>query len=112
AARAPAAVGAVFHRATGVRIIDGIGATELLHIFISAAGDAIRPGATGVAVPGYEAAVFGDDGKPAPDGTAGHLAVKGPTRCRYLADERQRDYVVDGWDLTGDTYLTDAHRHY
>jgi len=108
----PAAVWEDFHRATGVKIIDGIGATELLHIFISAAGDAIRPGATGVAVPGYEAAVFGGDGKPAPDGTAGHLAVKGPTGCRYLADERQRDYVVDGWNLTGDTYVRDADGYY
>ena len=108
----PAAVWEDFHRATGVKIIDGIGATELLHIFISAAGDAIRPGATGVAVPGYEAAVFGDDGKPAPDGTAGHLAVKGPTGCRYLADERQRNYVVDGWNLTGDTYIRDADGYY
>ena len=108
----PAAVWEDFHRATGVKIIDGIGATELLHIFISAAGDAIRPGATGVAVPGYEAAVFGGDGKPAPDGTAGHLAVKGPTGCRYLADERQRNYVVDGWNLTGDTYVRDADGYY
>src|SRR5206468_2877965 len=108
----PAAVWEDFHRATGVKIIDGIGATELLHIFISVAGDAIRPGATGVAVPGYEAAVFGDDGKPAPDGTAGHLAVKGPTGCRYLADERQRNYVVDGWNLTGDTYIRDADGYY
>jgi 2-aminobenzoate-CoA ligase len=108
----PAAVWEDFHRATGVKIIDGIGATELLHIFISAAGDAIRPGATGLAVPGYQAAVFGDDGKPAPDGTPGHLAVRGPTGCRYLADERQRNYVVDGWNLTGDTYIRDADGYY
>jgi 2-aminobenzoate-CoA ligase len=104
----PGAVWEDFHRATGVRIIDGIGATEMLHIFISAAGDHIRPGATGVAVPGYQAAVIGADGRPAPDGTPGHLAVKGPTGCRYLADERQRSYVVDGWNLTGDTYIRDA----
>jgi 2-aminobenzoate-CoA ligase len=108
----PAAVWEDFHRATGVKIIDGIGATEMLHIFISAAGEAIRPGATGVAVPGYEAAVVGDDGKPVPDGTIGRLAVKGPTGCRYLADERQRDYVVDGWNLTGDTYLRDGDGYY
>jgi 2-aminobenzoate-CoA ligase len=108
----PAAVWEDFHRATGVRIVDGIGATELLHIFISAAGEAIRPGATGVVVPGYEAAVLGEDYKPVPDGTIGRLAVKGPTGCRYLADERQRDYVVDGWNLTGDTYLRDGDGYY
>ena len=104
----PAAVWEDFHRATGVRITDGIGSTELLHIFIAAAGEAIRPGATGVPVPGFEAAVLGDDLKPVPDGTIGRLAVKGPTGCRYLADERQRSYVVDGWNLTGDTYLRDG----
>jgi 2-aminobenzoate-CoA ligase len=108
----PLGVWESFHRATGVKIIDGIGCTELLHIFISAAGDAIRPGSTGVAVPGYEAAVLGEDGKPVPDGTTGRLAVKGPTGCRYLADDRQRDYVVDGWNLTGDTYTRDAGGYY
>jgi 2-aminobenzoate-CoA ligase len=101
-----------FHRATGVRIIDGIGATEMLHIFISAADQRIRPGATGVVVPGYEAAVLGEDGKPVPDGEPGRLAVKGPTGCRYLADERQRSYVFDGWNLTGDTYARDADGYY
>ena len=108
----PRAVWEDFHRATGVRIIDGIGATELLHIFISAEGDQIRPGATGLAVPGYEAAVLGEDGKPVPDGERGSLAVKGPTGCRYLADERQRAYVRDGWNLTGDTYIRDADGYY
>lgn len=92
---------------TGLRIVDGIGSTELLHIFISAAGDAIRPGATGVAVPGYEARVIGDDGTPVPPGTVGRLAVRGPTGCRYLDDPRQADYVIDGWNVTGDTYLQD-----
>jgi 2-aminobenzoate-CoA ligase len=101
-----------FHRATGVRIMDGIGATEMLHIFISAAGQRIRPGATGLAVAGYEAAVLGEDGKPVPDGEAGRLAVKGPTGCRYLADQRQRNYVLDGWNLTGDTYIRDADGYY
>ena len=108
----PRAVWEDFHRATGARIIDGIGATEMLHIFISAAGERIRPGATGVAVPGYEAAVLGEDGKPVPDGEPGSLAVKGPTGCRYLADERQRSYVRDGWNLTGDTYVRDAGGYY
>jgi len=108
----PVAVWEDFHRATGIKIIDGIGATELLHIFISAAGDAIRPGATGLVVPGFEAAVLGEDLKPVPDGTIGRLAVRGPTGCRYLADERQRSYVVDGWNLTGDTYIRDSDGYY
>jgi 2-aminobenzoate-CoA ligase len=108
----PLAVWQDFHQATGVRIIDGIGCTELLHIFISAAGEQIRPGATGQVVPGYEAAVLGEDGKPVPDGEPGSLAVKGPTGCRYLADERQRGYVLDGWNLTGDTYVRDADGYY
>jgi 2-aminobenzoate-CoA ligase len=108
----PASVWQAFYDATGVKIIDGIGATELLHIFISAAGNQIRPGATGLAVPGYEAAVLGEDGKPVPDGEPGSLAVKGPTGCRYLADERQRAYVRDGWNQTGDTYIRDTDGYY
>jgi 2-aminobenzoate-CoA ligase len=95
-------------QATGLKIVDGIGATELLHIFISAAGDEIRPGSTGKAVPGYRARVIDDDGQELPPGTIGRLAVQGPTGCRYLADpERQRSYVQDGWNLTGDAYLID-----
>ena len=97
-----------FHQATGIKIIDGIGSTELLHIFIAAADDDIRPGSTGIAVPGYVAAVLDSDAKPVPDGEPGRLAVKGPTGCRYLNDERQRSYVQDGWNLTGDTYIRDA----
>ncbi|ONI86574.1 2-aminobenzoate-CoA ligase [Actinosynnema sp. ALI-1.44] len=97
-----------FHRTTGVRIIDGIGGTELLHIFISAADDDIRPGSTGKPVPGYQAAVLDDDGEPVADGTPGRLAVKGPTGCRYLADDRQRTYVHNGWNITGDTFVRDA----
>jgi 2-aminobenzoate-CoA ligase len=104
----PASTWQAFYEATGVPIIDGIGSTEMLHIFISAAGPDIVPGATGKAVPGYEAAILDDDGKPVPDGTIGRLAVKGPTGCRYLADDRQRSYVRDGWNLTGDSYLRDA----
>jgi 2-aminobenzoate-CoA ligase len=104
----PASVWEDFHAATGVRIIDGIGATEMLHVFISAADDDIRPGSTGVAVPGYEAIVVGEDGEPVPDGTPGLLAVRGPTGCRYLADERQGVYVRHGWNITGDTYVRDA----
>ncbi len=95
--------------ATGIKLIDGIGATEMLHIFISAAGDDIRPGATGKPVFGYEARVVDDDGTPLPPGTVGRLAVRGPTGCRYLDDpDRQRTYVQNGWNLTGDVYLMDA----
>jgi 2-aminobenzoate-CoA ligase len=101
-----------FYDATGVKIIDGIGSTEMLHIFISSCDDEIRPGSTGRAVPGYEAAVLDDDGKPVPDGTSGRLAVKGPTGCLYLADDRQRSYVQDGWNLTGDTYVRDTDGYY
>ena len=98
-----------WERATGVRIIDGIGATEMLHIFISAAGDDIRPGATGRVVPGYEAMVVDDRGEEVARGAIGRLAVRGPTGCRYLDNlERQRAYVQRGWNLTGDSYVQDA----
>ncbi|MCG2645228.1 MULTISPECIES: benzoate-CoA ligase family protein [Bradyrhizobium] len=95
-------------KATGIKLMDGIGSTELLHIFISATEDEIRPGATGKPVPGYEAKIVDDDGNDLPAGTMGKLAVRGPTGCRYLADERQRKYVQNGWNITGDTYLMDA----
>ena len=104
----PRAVWEAWQEATGLRIIDGIGSTEMLHIFISAADDDIRPGATGRAVPGYEARVVDEHGVPVPDGSVGRLAVRGPTGCRYLADERQRVYVQDGWNITGDAYIRDA----
>ncbi|GLZ80543.1 acetyl-CoA synthetase [Actinorhabdospora filicis] len=94
--------------ATGIPLIDGIGATEMLHIFISAADADIRPGATGKAIPGYEARIVGEDGEPLPDGELGRLAVRGPTGCRYLADPRQADYVRGGWNHTGDIYSRDA----
>ncbi|MGQ0559702.1 MAG: AMP-binding protein [Sphingosinicella sp.] len=107
----PAATWAAWHEATGIRLIDGIGATELMHIFISAAGDDIRPGATGKAVPGYEATVLDEHNRPMASGT-GRLAVKGPTGCRYFDDQRQRDYVVDGWNVTGDTYRKDEEGYF
>jgi 2-aminobenzoate-CoA ligase len=103
----PVGTRTLWEDATGVRIIDGIGSTEMLHIFIAASGDAIRPGATGTPVPGYVACILDDDGRPLPPGNVGRLAVKGPTGCRYLADPRQRDYVQHGWNLTGDAYLLD-----
>ena len=93
--------------ATGHRIIDGIGATEMIHIFISASGDDIRPGSTGRAVPGYRARVLDEDDRPAAPGTIGRLAVRGPTGCRYLADERQLGYVRRGWNVTGDAFVVD-----
>ncbi|MGY1815192.1 AMP-binding protein [Blastococcus sp. SYSU D00820] len=91
----------------GLRIIDGIGATEMLHIFVSAAGDDIRPGSTGKAVPGFRATVLDPDGREVAPGVEGRLAVIGPVGCRYLDDERQRIYVVDGWNVTGDTFVRD-----
>lgn len=104
----PLATRDAWHDATGLAMIDGIGSTELLHIFISASGEAIRPGATGKPVPGYRCCILDADGKPVGPGVIGRLAVKGPTGCRYLADERQHDYVLDGWNLTGDAYEMDA----
>jgi 2-aminobenzoate-CoA ligase len=93
---------------TGVKIINGLGSTEMLHVFISAADDEIVPGATGTAVPGFEACVLDAAGKPVPDGDPGRLAVRGPTGCRYLSGDRQSAYVQDGWNITGDTYIRDA----
>jgi len=91
-------------KATGLKLMDGIGATEMIHIFISAREDEIRPGCTGKAVPGYQACVLDDGGNILPPPAEGRLAVKGPTGCRYMADDRQKDYVVNGWNVTGDTY--------
>ncbi len=102
-----AATRALWKQATGIELVDGIGTTEMLHIFVSADEAHARPGATGKAVPGYRARVVDDEGKPLPAGVVGRLAVKGPTGCRYLADDRQRQYVKDGWNLTGDAFLVD-----
>jgi 2-aminobenzoate-CoA ligase len=104
----PVATREAWRLATGIDMIDGIGATEILHIFISASGPDIRPGATGKPVPGYRACILDARGQPVGPGVIGRLAVKGPTGCRYLADERQRDYVLNGWNLTGDAYEMDA----
>jgi len=103
----PASTWQAWFDATGIRLIDGIGATELLHIFISASDDDIRPGATGRPVPGFIAEVVDEHLMALPAGTPGLLAVRGPVGCRYLADERQRVYVRGGWNITGDLYVMD-----
>lgn len=103
----PAATRQLWKDATGIEMIDGIGSTELLHIFISHTDQEAKPGATGKPVPGYTAAILDDDLRPLPPGRVGRLAIKGPTGCRYLADDRQRQYVQDGWNLTGDAYVVD-----
>ncbi len=108
----PAATRQLWREASGIEIIDGIGSTEMLHIFISADEANARPGATGVPVPGYRAAILDEAGNPLPPGRVGRLAVKGPTGCKYLADERQSSYVQNGWNLTGDAYLVDEAGHY
>jgi 2-aminobenzoate-CoA ligase len=103
----PAATRLLWKQATGIELIDGIGSTEMFHIFISADEAQAKPGATGVPVPGYRACVLDEQGRELPRGQVGRLAVKGPTGCKYLADERQATYVQGGWNLTGDAYLVD-----
>ncbi|WP_427008707.1 AMP-binding protein [Pseudarthrobacter sp. H2] len=95
------------YAATGVRLVNGIGSTEMLHVFVSAAGEDIRPGATGKAVPGFRATILDDDGNELGPNQVGRLAVIGPTGCRYLDDSRQANYVCNGWNVTGDTFLRD-----
>jgi 2-aminobenzoate-CoA ligase len=104
----PKATFEAWREATGMKILDGIGATEMLHIFIGSPESDIRPGATGKPVRGYEARVIDERGAPVPPNTLGRLAVRGPTGCRYLADQRQQQYVQNGWNVTGDTYIEDA----
>jgi 2-aminobenzoate-CoA ligase len=103
----PAATRKLWKDSTGIELIDGIGATEMMHIFISHDETHARPGATGKPVAGYQACVMDDAGHPLPPGKVGRLAVKGPTGCRYLADDRQLQYVQHGWNYTGDAYLVD-----
>jgi len=103
--------GPVYHdwiKKTGKPMLDGIGATELLHIFISNRFDDHRPACTGRPVTGYEAKIIGPDGDELPRGEVGRLAVRGPTGCRYLNDARQKDYVLDGWNVTGDSFSMDG----
>jgi 2-aminobenzoate-CoA ligase len=103
----PAPVFNDWMRRTGKPILDGIGATEMLHIFISNRLDDLAPGSTGKPVRGYEARIVDEDMNELPRGTVGRLAVRGPTGCRYLTDDRQRKYVRDGWNLTGDSFVQD-----
>jgi 2-aminobenzoate-CoA ligase len=104
----PDATRTLFREASGIELIDGFGATEMMQTFISHTPERVRRGATGYVIPGYRAAVLDEDGKPCPPGVTGRLAVKGPTGCLYLADERQRRYVQGGWNVTGDLYRVDA----
>jgi 2-aminobenzoate-CoA ligase len=109
----PAPTFKAWEAATGLQIMDGIGSTEMLHIFLGSPEGDLRAGTTGKPVPGYEAVVLDEAGNPAPTGTVGRLAVRGPTACRYLDNvERQRGYVHDGWNLTGDAYLVDSDGHF
>jgi 2-aminobenzoate-CoA ligase len=104
----PDATRTLWREATGIEMIDGIGATEMFHIFISSAGAEVRHGAIGKVVSGYTAKVVNDEGVEVPRGTVGKLAVIGPTGCKYLGDERQTRYVKDGWNYPGDAFVQDA----
>ncbi|MGH8741955.1 MAG: AMP-binding enzyme, partial [Burkholderiales bacterium] len=108
----PDATRQLFKDASGIEIIDGIGSTEMIHIFISHTPERVRRGATGYAIPGYRATVLDEAGNACRIGEVGRLAVKGPTGCRYLADERQKDYVQNGWNVTGDAYRVDAQGYF
>ncbi len=104
----PDATRQLWKSATGIEMIDGIGGTEVMHIYISAADGDVRRGAIGKVVPGFDAMIVDDAMQPLPVGTVGRLALKGPTGCRYLADVRQMDYVKNGWNLPGDAFSMDA----
>jgi 2-aminobenzoate-CoA ligase len=104
----PDATRQLWKNATGIEMIDGIGGTEVMHIYISAAGSDVRRGAIGKVVPGFEAMIVDDAMQPLPPGAVGRLALRGPTGCRYLADRRQTEYVRNGWNLPGDAFSMDA----
>jgi len=108
----PKAVWEQWRATTGLEILDGIGSTEMLHIFVGSPQDDVRAGSTGRVVPGYVAEIHDEAGRMVPDGTVGRLAVKGPTGCKYLQDERQRNYVQGGWNYPGDAYRRDADGYY
>jgi len=104
----PDATRQLWKQASGIEMLDGIGATEMFHIFISSAPESVRQGAIGQVVPGYQARIVDEAGAEVPRGQVGRLAVKGPTGCRYLNDARQRQYVQDGWNFPGDAFSQDA----
>lgn len=104
----PDATRQLWKEASGLEMLDGIGATEMFHIFISSPPEKVRRGAIGQVVPGYEARIVDEQGQPVPHGQVGRLAVKGPTGCRYLDDPRQSQYVIDGWNFPGDAFSQDA----
>ena len=104
----PDATRQLWKKATGIEMTDGIGGTEVIHIYISSAGKDVRAGSIGKVVPGYQAQIVDEDMKQVPPGVVGRLAMRGPTGCRYLDDPRQKDYVKDGWNLPGDTFMMDA----
>ena len=108
----PRATFEAWRAATGLTMMDGIGSTEMLHIFIGSPAEDAKPGSTGTVVPGYEARIIDDAGDPVPDNTVGRLAVRGPTGCRYMADPRQTIYVQNGWNITGDSFLRDPDGHF
>jgi 2-aminobenzoate-CoA ligase len=103
----PDATRQLWKEASGIEMLDGIGATEMFHIFISAAPEDVKRGAIGKVVPGYQAKIVGDDGRELPRGQVGRLAVKGPTGCKYLDDVRQANYVQGGWNFPGDAFQQD-----
>lgn len=103
----PDATRQLWKQASGIEMIDGIGGTEMIHVFVASAPEDVRRGAIGTVVPGYVAQVVDEDLNPVPNGTVGRLVVKGPTGCRYLDDERQRVFVQKGWNLPGDTFIQD-----
>lgn len=103
----PDATRQLWKDASGIEMLDGLGATEMFHIFVSSAPDAVRRGAIGKVVPGYQAKVVDDNGAELPRGTVGKLAVIGPTGCKYMDDTRQEAYVKDGWNFSGDAFLQD-----
>lgn len=104
----PAATWHQVFEAADLRLVDGIGATEMLHVFVSAAGQDIKPGSTGRAVPGYRVAILDEEGAPVGPGVPGRLAVIGPTGCRYLSGNGQQKYVQHGWNITGDIFEMDT----
>lgn len=108
----PAPVFEEWMKKTGKPMLDGIGSTEMLHVFISNRLDDAKPACTGKVVPGYEAKVIDASGEEVPRGTVGKLAVRGPTGCRYLADQRQASYIFDKWNLTGDAFSQDEQGYF